>query len=150
MLDCKELSGDCKAKVKELIDDLGLHIHANSEHGFVIGKQHPESFEVKPAEKLHIGFYQQQPNKLVKIDEDELLKDDIVEKKPKIEACITKPKACANCNCGRKEAEQKSQQEVVQEVNQGVVKSSCGNCYLGDAFRCATCPYKGLPAFKPG
>lgn len=65
--------------------------------------------------------------------------------------CASRPRACANCTCGRKEAEEAADKEAFKKLlESGAVRSSCGNCYLGDAFRCAGCPYKGLPAFRPG
>jgi len=65
--------------------------------------------------------------------------------------CSNKPKACENCSCGRKELEDKvGPEKAKKQLEQGVVRSSCNNCYLGDAFRCDGCPYRGLPAFKPG
>lgn len=58
----------------------------------------------------------------------------------------SKKRRCANCNCQNK-TEKPSDCEV-KEVP--VVKSGCGSCALGDAFRCDGCPYKGMPAFKEG
>lgn len=66
-------------------------------------------------------------------------------------SCSKKPRACKNCSCGRKELEEKLGADAAKNVlESGKVESSCGSCYLGDAFRCETCPYKGLPAFKKG
>lgn len=87
--------------------------------------------------------------------------------------CQPKPgkrrRACKDCTCGMKEkleaedaatrssadkalSSLKLDADDLAEVDftvQGKV-GSCGNCALGDAFRCDGCPYIGLPAFKPG
>lgn len=87
------------------------------------------------------------------IDEDSLLTEEDL-KKPQLpsvgdcEVGKTK-KACKNCTCGRAEAETKVQLgPTAEQLNNP--QSACGSCGLGDAFRCSTCPYKGLPPFKLG
>ena len=57
-----------------------------------------------------------------------------------------KKKACADCTCGRADGEaRKLTKEMIENPTSG-----CGSCALGDAFRCAGCPYQGLPAFEMG
>eukprot|EP00977_Amphora_coffeiformis_P012487 scaffold3077_cov162-Amphora_coffeaeformis.AAC.46 len=84
------------------------------------------------------------------IDEDTLLADSSNLLAPPPAMSATKAdtddcagrEPCADCTCGRSE-NKTSEQPAVK-------KSSCGKCHLGDAFRCASCPYLGKPAFKPG
>ncbi|KAI0170857.1 Fe-S cluster assembly protein dre2 [Pestalotiopsis sp. NC0098] len=108
------------------------------------------------------------------IDEDTLLTEEDLNQKLAVPAeCVPKVgkrrRACKDCTCGLAEklaAEDAAKRETADaalkslklgaddlaEIDftvQGKV-GSCGNCSLGDAFRCDGCPYLGMPAFKPG
>eukprot|EP00871_Galdieria_phlegrea_P001755 jgi/Galph1/2580/GphlegSOOS_G1234.1 len=87
------------------------------------------------------------------INESELLPlDDVRHGGISKNGCSTGRKACANCTCGKadKLKEEKSLTLTKETLMETQPTSSCGNCYRGDAFRCASCPYLGLPPFKPG
>jgi len=108
------------------------------------------------------------------IDEDTLLTEEEMKRPVAMPAeCIPKAgkrrRACKDCTCGL--AEKIAAEDAAKRTNadaqlqtlklgaddlaevdftvQGKV-GSCGNCSLGDAFRCDGCPYIGMPAFKPG
>lgn len=113
-------------------------------------------------------------------DDDELIDEDTLLTEEDLRRPVAVPpecaprvgkrrRACKDCTCGLAEkiaaedAAKRSTADVqlkalklgaddLAEVDftvQGKV-GSCGNCSLGDAFRCDGCPYIGMPAFKPG
>ncbi|TVY24346.1 Fe-S cluster assembly protein [Lachnellula hyalina] len=108
------------------------------------------------------------------IDEDTLLTEEDLNRPVNIPPeCAPRVgkrrRACKDCTCGL--AEKIAAEDATTRANadaqlqtlklgaddlaevdftvQGKV-GSCGNCSLGDAFRCDGCPYIGMPAFKPG
>ncbi len=87
------------------------------------------------------------------IDDDSLLDDeDRAVKKPIADdGCAPdaqgKRQPCKNCSCGLREEMEAAEGEKRAAAP---AKSACGNCALGDAFRCANCPHLGKPAFEPG
>ena len=96
------------------------------------------------------------------IDEDALLTEKDKAKPTTAEGegvgCPPTRKPCKDCTCGRKEEEEMKENatpassvvkmDLENDPNDETFKSACGNCALGDAFRCAGCPYLGQPAFK--
>ncbi|KAK2973921.1 hypothetical protein RJ640_019436 [Escallonia rubra] len=107
------------------------------------------SFSIKKAPKVLPTLQFDDDSDL--IDEDSLLSEEDF-KKPKLppvgdcEVGSTR-KACKNCSCGRAEAEEKVP-KLGSTVDLNNFKSACNSCGLGDAFRCGTCPFKGLPPFE--
>ncbi|KAF9913661.1 Anamorsin [Lobosporangium transversale] len=112
------------------------------------------------------------------LDESDLIKPTMEQlAAPECGPNSVKKKKCKNCTCGM-ESEGEDAVETKTTLSSGPVpddaivasksnrwkesaitevvpkalqpKSSCGNCYLGDAFRCGSCPYLGMPAFQPG
>ncbi|PKX94500.1 DUF689-domain-containing protein [Aspergillus novofumigatus IBT 16806] len=108
------------------------------------------------------------------INEDNLL-DDSELSAPIIQPPECRPKAgkrrraCKDCTCGLaqklqeedavKRADADEQLDAMKLLHDDLAEvdftvqgkvGSCGNCSLGDAFRCEGCPFIGLPAFQPG
>ncbi|BDA48156.1 Anamorsin homolog 2 [Coccomyxa sp. Obi] len=88
------------------------------------------------------------------LDDEELLTEEDL-KRPEVPAvgdCEigASKKACADCTCGRAEAEAAGIKAQLTPDMLENPQSACGSCGMGDAFRCATCPYRGLPKFEMG
>lgn len=124
---------------------------------------------LKKAAPLKINNFNSVDNRMVMIadddddliDEDKLLSDasNIIGNPPAMNDIATKDdcsgrEPCENCSCGRADvngtSKTPSSNPAVTDENKEVDKSACGKCGLGDAFRCASCPYLGKPAFKAG
>lgn len=132
--------------------------------------------EAKPVVPAGVGFIDLSDD----LDDDDLIDEDTLMTEEDLLRPINIPpecqpkagkrrRACKDCSCGlaerlakedaekRAEADKKLESvklatDDLAEIDftvQGKV-GSCGNCSLGDAFRCDGCPYIGLPPFKPG
>jgi anamorsin len=103
-----------------------------------------------PVITLDLRDYGQEDDDADLIDEDGLLDDSLLAPPPAMNTQTTASTddcagrtPCDNCTCGRADAAKEGEPKIAPS-------SSCGKCHMGDAFRCASCPYLGKPAFKAG
>ncbi|EWG40494.1 Fe-S cluster assembly protein DRE2 [Fusarium verticillioides 7600] len=139
-------------------------------------KRKPTEAKPKPAVPAGVGFIDLEDD----LEDDDLIDEDTLMTEADLARPINIPaeclpkagkrrRACKDCTCGlaerlaaedadkRATADKKLESiklatDDLAEIDftvQGKV-GSCGNCSLGDAFRCDGCPYIGLPPFKPG
>mmetsp|Transcript_8612 Transcript_8612/g.9809 ORF Transcript_8612/g.9809 Transcript_8612/m.9809 type:complete len:250 (+) Transcript_8612:191-940(+) len=97
--------------------------------------------------KLMANDFDDQANEIM--DDDDLLGEEIKKEESAAECGPgTKKRACKNCSCGLKEMQEAEEKGEAVTIKPN--PSACGNCSKGDAFRCSTCPYRGLGKFESG
>ncbi|XP_039776253.1 anamorsin homolog [Panicum virgatum] len=150
-IECKLLMGgfvEVQASAASSQDNVQSIVVSEGELAWSMGS----SFPLKKGTKALPKIQTDDDSEL--IDEDSLLTEEDLKKPqlPVVGDCEVgaSRKACKNCTCGRAEAEAKVEKLELTAEQINNPQSSCGSCGLGDAFRCGTCPYRGLPPFKPG
>ncbi|KAF5270015.1 hypothetical protein FQR65_LT05814 [Abscondita terminalis] len=145
-------------KIEFLLKTNGyINVQSQEEESTFVIKGFKPTYQVGSSQKLNLKpaavWKLDDDDDLDTIDPDDLLDEDDFKKPDQLSlrVCGTtgKRKACRDCSCGLAE-ELDAEAAGQKPVNSSEAKSSCGSCYLGDAFRCSTCPYLGMPAFKPG
>jgi hypothetical protein len=125
-----------------------------------VAPPHPQEEKKSDPIRLDLGDFDDAGGGTIEVGGALILEDDLLSAAPplppaapvalKVDDCGGR-KACDDCTCGRKEQEDAAKQGVISaEAMKQAPKSSCGSCGLGDAFRCAGCPYLGKPAFQEG
>ncbi|KAI8062195.1 cytokine-induced anti-apoptosis inhibitor 1, Fe-S biogenesis-domain-containing protein [Gongronella butleri] len=160
--------------VKRLSGKFGIAQINADKPNYEVGQKMKLNFKKKattttPAEKKKVWTISNDDD----MEDDDALLDEEDKIKPSKES-LARPddcemdgagrrKACKNCTCGRADAESAGvvsldltddlpdEDNEIIEVDPTPKKvGGCGSCALGDAFRCSTCPYLGMPAFNEG
>ncbi|KAI8450508.1 cytokine-induced anti-apoptosis inhibitor 1, Fe-S biogenesis-domain-containing protein [Phakopsora pachyrhizi] len=143
----------------------------NYESNSTLGKTSSQAVELKLPERTNkASLWSFTSSDVDLIDESTLLTEEDLQR-PTVtasEACNPKKakKACKNCTCGLRELELMEEDDLPDKLKNKTLNgedqkksdstklavtgisgkgftSSCGSCYLGDAFRCSSCPYLG-------